>query len=235
MNQPQPLRCVIIDANPVDRLQLGQIFKTLPNFTLTAEFSSAVDALDYLKYNKIDVLVLHAQLPVFNGFDFIDRLKDEVEVILTTTQANDAITAFQYGLVDCLQKPFSNQRFVLALQRVEKKITKEQLLNQTEQQSILVRSDFKNVKILLNDIKWIEAMGDYIKIVTEQKKYLVLSTMKEFVKKLPEKQFQRIHKSFIINLDNVQHYCSNSVTIGGKVLPLGRAHKAVFRSNYESY
>ena len=211
MNQPQPLRCVIIDANPVDRLQLGQIFKTLPNFTLTAEFSSAVDALDYLKYNKIDVLVLHAQLPVFNGFDFIDRLKDEVEVILTTTQANDAITAFQYGLVDCLQKPFSNQRFVLALQRVEKKITKEQLLNQTEQQSILVRSDFKNVKILLNDIKWIEAMGDYIKIVTDQKKYLVLSTMKEFVKKLPEKQFQRIHKSFIINLLYLQvvNYCKH--------------------------
>ncbi len=178
MNQPQPLRCVLIDANPVDRLQLGQIFKTLPNFTLTAEFSSAVDALDYLKYNKVDVLVLHAQLPVFNGFDFIDRLKDEVEVILTTTQANDAITAFQYGLVDCLQKPFSNQRFLLALQRVEKKIAKEQLLNQTEQQSILVRSDFKNVKILLNDIKWIEAMGDYIKIVTDQKKYLVLSTIK---------------------------------------------------------
>ena len=80
--------------------------------------------------------MLHAQLPVFNGFDFIDRLKDEVEVILTTTQANDAITAFQQYLVDCLQKPFSNQRFLLALQRVEKKIAKEQLLNQTEQQSI---------------------------------------------------------------------------------------------------
>ena len=100
---------------------------------------------------------------------------------------------------------------------------------------IYFKCSLKSEKVLVNNVKWIESMGDYVKIVTQNKNYVVLSSMKAFISRLPENQFVRIHKSYIINLKKVINHDSNNVFIDGKILPLSRNKKLIFKENFAKY
>lgn len=229
------LNYIIVDPNAIQRLHLIQIFKKIEELEKKAEFSNAVDALNYLKYNRIDLIFLASKLPVYSGFDFLDKLCDPNQVILLTENPKDALKAFELELTDCIAPPYTAERLKQAVSRAQINIQIHLAQQSTNDQVIEVKCNLKTEKIISSKIKWIEAKGDYIKIVTHEKNYLVLSTMKAFLEKLPENEFLRIHKSFIVNLNKVVNYSANSVNIEGIDLPLSRNKKKDFRHTISQY
>ena len=223
------LNYIIIDPNPIQRIHLLQFFKKIQKLKLNGEFSNAIDAQNYLKYNKVDLIFLSVKLPVYSGFEFIEKLCDPNEIILLTEQPQDALRAYEVGLTDCIAPPFTLNRIEKAVERVVCKINNAFEAKKEKSHNIEIKHNLTTEKIPTSGIKWVEAMGDYVKIITLEKKYLVLSTMKAFMEKLPENQFLRIHKSFIINLNKVVNYTSSTVNIDGDDLPISRNRKKDFR------
>ena len=230
-----PLKYIYIDSNPVDRLHFCQTLKRFDNFKLMAEFSDAVNASEFLNYNEIDFAIISSDLPIYDGFEFSDQLKQKIEIVMLTKSPQDAIKAFEEGFVDCLQKPVSYERFKKTADKLVKRIAPVNLSEKKEDYFIHFKCNLKSEKVLVNNIKWIKAMGDYVKIVTQNKSYVVLSSMKAFISRLPENQFVRIHKSYIINLKKIINHDSNNVFMDGKILPLSRNQKLTFKENFAKY
>ena len=227
------LNYIIVDSNAFDRLKLTQLAKKVKNLNFKAEFSNAVEALDYLNYNIVDVVFLAAQLPVYSGFEFIDKLRDKINIVLMSKDPDDAFRAFDYGLLDCIAIPLRLSRIEKSIDRLKYKIETEKLIKQKKENYLVVKYNLKNEKIILDKINYIEATGDYVKIVTPSKNYIVLSTMKGMINRLPEGEFLRIHKSYIVNIKRVTHYTTNTILVSGKELPLSRNHKKKFQVSYE--
>lgn len=230
-----PLKYIYIDSNPVDRLHFCQTLKRFDNLKLMAEFSDAVNASGFLNYNEIDFAIISSDLPVYDGFEFSDQLKQKIEIVMLTKNPQDAIKAFEEGFVDCLQKPVSYERFKKTADKLVKRIAPVNLSEKKEDYFIHFKCNLKSEKVLVNNIKWIKAMGDYVKIVTQNKNYVVLSSMKAFISLLPENQFVRIHKSYIVNLKKVINHDSNNVFMDGKLLPLSRNQKLTFKKNFAKH
>jgi len=229
------LSYILVVPKPIERLHLTQLLKKIDGFSLKAEFSNAIDALNFLNYNTVDVIFLASDLPVYNGFEFLNKLKDPADVILLTNDPKDALRAYSLNLLDCISPPYTLKRLMLSHQKIADKKQLQYLIADEKQQFIVVKSNLKTEKIKLDQIHWIEAMGDYVKIITPEKKYLVLSTMKDFLSKLPQNQFIRIHKSYIVNLKRVLHHTANTVNVQGRSLPLSRNHKKYFQSTYSNF
>jgi len=225
------LRFIIVDGNPLNRLQLNHILRKIDNLEWVGEFSNSVEAYNFLDYNTVDLIFLAAKLPVFSGFEFMEKLKDPTEVVLLTDNPKDALKAFQLNLMDCVAPPYSAERFEISVARLKQRKMIANL-EKEEISYIEIKSNLKSEKIILKNIQWIEAMGDYIRVVTENKKYVVYSTMKSFLSRLPEDQFIRIHKSYIINLSKVVNYTNSKVDVAGNLLPLSRNQKKYFQKSY---
>ena len=178
------LKYIYIDSNPVDRLHFLQVLKHFPEINLKAEFSDAVNAKEYLNYNAIDFAIVTSDLPVYNGFDFVDQLKDDIEIILLTKTPMDAIRSYEKGYLDCLLKPVTKDRFKNSIERLVNKLECLRVIREKKEHMVHFKCNFKSEKLQANNIRWIEAMGDYVKVVTKNKNYMVLSTMKSFLNKL---------------------------------------------------
>ena len=223
------LNYILIDPNPIQRLHLLQLFNKNKTLKLKGEFSNAVDAINFINYNNVDLIFLSATLPIYSGFDFVEKLRDPHEIILLTNQPQDALKAYELGLTDCIAPPFSKGRIDSAIDRAKRNLLLGGTSKSVKGEVIEIKHNFKTEKIPLENIKWIEAMGDYVRIISYEKKYMVLSTMKAFIEKLPGNHFLRINKSYIINMRKVVNYSSNKVYIDGSEIPLSRNKKKNFR------
>ena len=205
------------------------LLKKIRTLQFKADFSNALEAQNFLNYTPVDLVFLSVDLPVYNGFDFITKLKDPMEIVLLTENPKDALKAFELNLSDCISPPYTLARLENTVARIIENLKLKEQSNSLSEYTIEIKHNLKNEKVNTDKIKWVEAMGDYVKIITESKKYLVLSTMKDFLTKLPEKQFIRVLKSFIINLKKVSHYSASSAHIEGVNIPISRNQKKQFR------
>ena len=163
-------------------------------------------------------------MPIINGFDLLESLDNPPQVILITGNPNYALKAFDYDVTDYLHKPITLTRFETSVKRALAKY--EQMNKVTEDEEyIFVKSNLRQRKVVLNDIKFIEGLGDYIKLVTNEGNVVILSTMKAFEQKLPKDKFLRIHKSYIVNLEKVEKFNSKNVELEGIQVPLSRNKK----------
>jgi DNA-binding LytR/AlgR family response regulator len=164
-------------------------------------------------------------MPVINGFDFLDGLKQKPQIVFITSKAEYALKAFDYDATDYLQKPIALDRFNASVKRaLDFHMLKNDNLEE-DAEHIFIKSNLKKLKIFTSKIKWIEAFGDYVKVVTEEDSNLVLSTMKSFEKDLPKDRFIRVHKSYIINIEKVERFNSKYAEIGVTKIPLSRNKK----------
>jgi len=164
-------------------------------------------------------------MPVINGFNLLDGLKDKPQIIFITAKAEYAVKAFDYDATDYLQKPITKERFNAAIKRAMDMYQLRRDSLEEEGEHIFIKSNLKKLKIYTSKIKWIEAYGDYVKIVTEDDNHLVLSTMKSFEQDLSKEKFIRVHKSFIINIDKIEKFNSKFAEIGVTKIPLSRNKK----------
>ena len=191
---------------------------------MVAEYSNAVEANNGLKNKEIDLIFLDVEMPIINGFDLLESLDDPPQVILITGNPDYALKAFDYNVTDYLYKPISLARFNTSVKRAVANY--EQINKQNEEEEyIFVKSNLRQRKVVLNDIMWVEALGDYVKLVTNEGNVVILSTMKSFEQKLPKEKFLRIHKSYIVNLEKVEKFNSKTVEVAGNQVPLSRNKK----------
>lgn len=219
------LNCVIVDDSSLQRLSIVRLVQSHPSLNLVSEYNNAIEAKMGLLNNKIDLVFLDIEMPILSGFDLLDDLNKKPQIIFITGKTKYAFKAFDYDAVDYLRKPITKERFLNA---VHKAITNFKLKNDEgfdDEDFIFVKSNLKKRKVFLNELKYIEALGDYVKLVTDHESLVVLSTMKSFAALLPQDRFLRIHKSYIVNLDRVERYNSKSVEIEKEFLPLSRNKK----------
>jgi DNA-binding LytR/AlgR family response regulator len=175
--------------------------------------------------HTVDLIFLDVEMPVISGFDFIDGLKAKPQVIFITSKAEYALKAFDYDATDYLQKPIVLERFNASVKRALDLHMLRQDNHEDDGDHIFIKSNLKKLKVFTNKIKWIEAYGDYVKVVTEEDTNLVLSTMKSFENDLSKDKFIRVHKSYIINIDKVERFNSKFAEIGVTKIPLSRNKK----------
>ncbi len=219
------LRCVVVDDSSIQRMSIVKLVKEHPALTLIAEYSSAVDTKKGLNDTEVDLIFLDIEMPIINGFELLDVLKNKPQIIFVTGKTEYAFKAFDYDATDYLQKPITQERFNLG---VEKALEYHRLKfenNTSEEEYIFIKSNLKKRKIFINNILWIEALGDYIKLVTNEESYVILSTMKAFEKEVEEYSFLRIHKSYIVNLKKIKRFNSKFVEINTENIPLSRNKK----------
>ncbi len=220
------LRSIIVDDSSMQRIAVAKLVNNHPNLTLVDEYSNAIEAKNGIKNNNIDLIFLDVEMPIINGFDLLESLDNPPQVILITGNPNYALKAFDYDVTDYLHKPISASRFDTSIKRALTKYEQMQKVTE-EDEYIFVKSNLRQRKVVLNDIKWVEALGDYIKLVTNDGNVVILSTMKSFEQKLPKDKFLRVHKSYIVNLEKVQKFNSKSVELDGRQVPLSRNKKSV--------
>jgi len=220
------LKCAIVDDSTLQRLSIVKLIENHPSLNLVAEYNNAIEAKMGLANTEIDLVFLDIEMPILSGFDLLDDLTLKPQIIFVTGKTKYAFKAFDYDAVDYLRKPISKERFLNA---VHKAITNHKLKNEDgfdEEDFIFVKSNLKKRKVFLNELRYIEALGDYVKLVTEHDALVVLSTMKAFEALLPKERFLRIHKSYIVNLDKVERYNSKVIELDKEQLPLSRNRKA---------
>ncbi|MFY7667052.1 LytR/AlgR family response regulator transcription factor [Flavobacterium sp.] len=219
------LNCVIVDDSAIQRMVVNKHVSNSLHLKLVGEFSNAIEAKNFMSYNEVDLIFLDIEMPVINGFDLLDGLKKKPQVIFITSKPDYAVKAFDYDATDYLQKPITNARFDAAIRRALQQYSLLKDAPEEDGTHIFIKSKLKKLKVFTNRIKYVEAYGDYIKVITDDETHLVLSTMKSFENDLPSERFVRVHKSFIVNIDKVEKFNSKYAEIGTIKIPLSRNKK----------
>lgn len=230
------LNTIVVDDSSIQRTTITKLVKEHINLNLCGDFSNALDAKNYISNYLVDLIFLDIEMPHITGFDLLDGLKIKPQIIFITSKPDYAVKAFDYSAVDFLQKPIKKERFIISVKKaVEMYHLKREGANEEQGSHIIIKSNLKKIKVYTSKIKWIEAFGDYIKVITYDDTHLVLSTMKAFENELPNENFLRIHKSYIINLDKIERFNSKHVEIDGEKIPLSRNKKEEIITVLENY
>ena len=224
------MNCIIVDDEEMARAIIEQLASKNPNVTVDETFSNALSAIKYLNQNEVDLVFLDIHMPDFTGFDFIQTIKNPPKIVLSTSDKNFAIEAFEYDcIVDYLVKPITQERFDKAVKKALafKKTSKiaEDKEAAENVQDLYVNIDRRLIKIDMAGIKIVEAKGDYILIKTETKNYTVHSTLKKIEDKLPNDLFLKVHRSYVINTSKIVDIEDNSVLIDRDIIPVSRSKR----------
>ncbi|MFT5077395.1 MAG: two-component system response regulator LytT [Ulvibacter sp.] len=222
------MNCIIVDDEQMARVIIKTLCDEIKSLKVVGEFSNAMQAIKFLNANEIDLIFLDIHMPDFNGVDFIKTLKNPPKIILTTSDSQFATEAFEYDfIVDYLLKPIELPRFQKAILKAQKHKTSpnEIKLDLERKNDFYVNIDRRLIKIHLESICIVEAKGDYIHIKTEERNYVVHSTLKKIEEKLPDSLFLKVHRSYIINLKKIVDIEDNTVVIKRDVIPLSRSKR----------
>lgn len=220
------LRSILIDDSSVQRVLISKMIHSHLNLDLVAEFKNGIEAQRNLKELKVDLIFLDVEMPIVDGFEFLEALENRPQIILITSKSDYALKAFDYDVTDYLLKPITKERFNISIKKALANSFDSSSISNEKGEFIYVSSSLKKVKISIDEIKWIEGLGDYIKIITNDNSVLVLSTMKAFITKLPKDKFFRVHKSYIVNLAKVENFSSTIIEVEGEKIPLSRYKKS---------
>jgi len=218
------LKTVIVDDSGMQTKVISKLVDSHPNLKLLDTYENGMVARKGIKGNTVDLILLDIEMPVINGFDFLDAMDKRPQVIIISGKPDYALRAFDYDVTDYLQKPIGSTRFNTAIERAVANHRNGEV-EPSAKDFIFVNSNLQKKKVIVGEIKWIEAFGDYVKLVTDSGSILVLSTMKAFIQRLPAERFVRIHKSYTVNIERIDRFNSTSVEIEGKRIPLSRLKK----------
>lgn len=224
------MRCLAVDDEPLALSIIENFCNKIPSMELITTAADGIAAVEILKHEQIDLLFIDINMPHMSGIEVVRILENPPMVIFTTAYQNYALTGFELSAIDYLVKPFSFDRFFKAVMKAQKQLDliNSNIINDAAVDYIMVKVDYSVVKVMFSSIKYIEGLKDYVKIYTTEKNLVTKSTMKNIEERLPSKQFMRIHKSFVINLDQVNSFENNHVVIDKDHIPLGLQYKEVF-------
>ncbi len=224
-------QCIIVDDEPRAHDILKLYISKTPTLHLLSSCVNAFEAIEVLQKMKIDIIFLDIKMPQLTGIEMLRSLTNIPKVIMTSAFTNYAIESFDIGVTDYLVKPISFERFIKAVNRATNEKLEEKKMDKQDQITHLFfkinRNNIEKVKI--SDLLYFEAYGNYIKIHQEKRIQVITETMANLEKQLPEAQFIRIQKSYIINIQKISTLNSNTIKINSTELPIGKTYKEVLR------
>lgn len=218
------IQCLIIDDNPMARLAIRSFVEEVDFLTLAKECENAIQAINFLQTQQIDLLFLDVEMPQMTGLEMLESLTDKPLVILVTSKSDYAVDAFNLDVIDYIVKPIKLARFLKAVNKAKDFLQTDR---KEENTFIFARIDNILTRVDLDQILYIEAMGDYIRIATSKKKHTVHATLKSIWEKLPAERFIRIHRSHIVALDKIDSFADNMVTIEKAILPVSEGYRGL--------
>jgi DNA-binding LytR/AlgR family response regulator len=229
----EKIKFLVVDDEPIAREIVQTYCAHLPYLQVVAACANAIEAKVILKQQPIDIIFLDINMPVLDGIAFLKTLKNPPQVIFTTAYKEYAIDAFDLSAVDYLLKPFSLDRFIIAVDKAIEKLHGQAGKISTQEEApkedfIFIKADGKIFKILHRDLLFAEASGNYTKVVTGSKTYLSNITFSSFEDQLPKSVFLRVQRSFIINKTKIAYIEGNRVFIDKTEIPIGSNYKEAF-------
>ncbi|MBI1222699.1 MAG: response regulator [Bacteroidetes bacterium] len=225
------LNCIIVDDEPLAQDVIESYLESEQDIQLLRKCQNALEAREALKSLQVDLLFLDIQMPEISGIDFLRSLESPPMVIFTTAHPNYAVEGFNLDAVDYLMKPISKERFTKAVKKARELY---QLKNQPvttglpaeDDDHFFVKADQKLVKLRYDDVHYVEALADYVKIHTDEKRIITLQTMKKMEERLPSDRFIRVHRSFIVRIGKIKAISGNKIELGDQQIPIGKNYKS---------
>lgn len=219
------MNCIVIDDDEISRKTIEMCVQRTDFLSLVGSFPNAQEALNYTATNKCDLIFLDIEMPEINGIDFLKNFKSAAQIIVVSGKKDYAADAFDFDVTDYLVKPVEYARFLKAAIRASEVKTNFQV-PAADSNDIFIKKDSRLIKLDARQILWVEALADYVNIYCANgERHTLLATMKLMEDKLKKTDFARIHRSYIIRLDKIKEIEENSVSVGGKLLPISRGYK----------
>ncbi len=232
------LRCAIVDDEFLARKYLKDYVSKLPTLELVGDFNSPLKAMELIKAGEVDLLFMDIQMPDISGIEFLKTMDRAPHVILTTAYEEYALQAYELDVVDYLLKPFSFERFLKAVNKVQELAEKDNKLQsgapvvgdvnlkpQLKEDHLIIRADRKLYKINYEDLLYIEGQKAYVTFHTKKKNITALASLRDLEEQLPSSHFMRIHKSYIVSIHEIESLEGNQVEIGGIRLSVGKSYR----------
>jgi two-component system, LytTR family, response regulator LytT len=228
------IKCIAIDDEPLALKQIFSYIEKTPFLQSVALCQSAQEAMEVLKVQEIDLMFVDINMPDVSGMDFVKSLPDRPQVIFTTAYSEYAVEGFKVDALDYILKPISYEEFFKSANKAKNWFELNQKQEEIEMSvdCLFVKSDYKLVKIMLADIKYIESANEYVMIhLTNEKPVMTLIRLKNVEEQLPRNQFMRVHRSFIVNLNRVTVVERNRIIFDNKThIPIGEQYKDAFQA-----
>jgi DNA-binding LytR/AlgR family response regulator len=222
------MKCIVVDDSKLASRSLAELVSQVDFLELKKEFNDPVEAFAYLKNEKVDLVFLDVEMPGMNGLEIAKNLKDPPLIILVTSKKEYAAEAFDLDVADYIIKPITLPRFMNAVYKAKELYEGHHHAFESGEEHkdyIFVRSHAQLVKIRLNEITYVEAMGDYIIIHYGSSENTVHSTLKKFEERLPHNKFYRAHRSYLLAIDHIDKIIENTAYIGTTEIPIGEQYK----------
>lgn len=223
------IKCIIIEDEPLAVKVLSDYIAQVPFLVLQATFKDALLATEYLRHTATELIFLDIHLPRLKGMAFLKTLTHPPAVIITTAYHQYAVEGFELNVTDYLLKPFEFERFLIAVNKVKnvEKVKPSSEAGEASKEFIFLNIKKKKVKILFDEIVYIESQREYIRVVCTKKEYLSKMSTHEIEKLLPAHLFKRIHRSFIVSVSKIDAYTADAVEVNGISIPVGRGYRDV--------
>lgn len=238
MTDSAPIRCIIVDDEPLAVALLADYVEKTPGLEVSLRTTHVLDALQAVQEDRSDLLFLDIQMPELTGIQFMKIIRQRCKVILTTAYTQYALEGYEHDVVDYLLKPITLDRFMIAVEKVKNRLRQAQdnisaasparIADRPDH--LFIRTEYRIQRVDLASIYYIEALRDYVAIHTGKGKILSLESMKHMEELLPEDQFIRIHKSYIIHCSKIDFLERGRVVIGKEYLPIGDTYKEKVRA-----
>jgi two-component system, LytTR family, response regulator len=231
------IRCIAVDDEPlaldIIETYLGQI----KGATLVARFTDPVETFTYLQSNSVELLFLDLNMPVLNGMELLKNLSQRPAIIVTTAYRDFAVESFELDVVDYLVKPISFPRFLKAVNKVIVQHTKPEPATDAQKkndaENLWLKVDKKMICLAPRDIYYIQSLKDYVRVVTADQKFIIYHTLQALLDKLPEGEFLRIHKSYVVQIAKIKSVEGNKVQVRSEALPAGRNYRKNLQEVYK--
>lgn len=219
------MNCIIVDDNELAIKATEQCVKQVSYIKLLGSFINPVDALSFIALNEVDLILLDVEMPLIGGIEFIKTLKQPMPIIVLTTSHKDyALDAYENNVSDYLVKPITLPRFIQSMNKV-KDIFDKNNISIIDESTIFIKKGSTIVKMDINDILWVESLGDYVTVHTTTEKFVVHSTMQSIEEKLNSKKFIRVHRSFLIQIDKITDIEDDVISYYDQLIPIGKTYK----------
>ena len=224
----KPLRCVVVDDEPLAIEVIESYLEQFDNMSLEQSFQNPIKAFEYIRTHPVDVLFMDIQMPKLTGLDILRSLPKRPEVIITTAYRDYALEGFELEVADYLLKPISLDRFVKAISKVQvanQAVTTVQVSAESKD-TLFFKVDKKMVKVVLQDVLFVESQRDYLKIVRDGDDVVTRMGITEAEDVFPADQFMRVHRSFIVAKDKINSFSQTEIELGEHMVPIGRNYRA---------
>lgn len=220
------INCIVIEDEPLALKKLSGYISKIDFLNLLSIFNNAADAIGFLKANTVDLIFLDIRMKSLTGIQFLESLNSKPKIIITSAYDEYALKGYELDVSDYLLKPFAFDRFIKSVEKIYRELTESKFEQKPDY--IFVKTESRIEKIDLKNILYIQGMKDYLRIFTVQKNIMTLQSFRNFIHALPEKEFVRVHNSYIVSISKIESIEKNRIKIGEKIIPISDSYKDNF-------